>query len=252
MPDSIPDSISDSTSRRPGLISKILVPAIRLWLKTQTDHLDTLTLEIQASDRSVLSGKIPTIHLTAQAAIYQGIHLSALKLIGSNIHLNLSQILRGKPLKLLAPIPLDLNIHLTETNLNASLNAPLIQPAVTQFIQLLLQSTQDDSTQDSTTPLNLQNLACRLQDNTLTLWGDLISETNESSQLALRTQLTLTSPNQLTLVAPTWLPHANAKRGMLIPDLEGYTFDLGPDTRFTQFHICPTHITAALTLTVLP
>jgi hypothetical protein len=241
----MPDSIPDTT--RPGLISKILVPAIRLWLKTQTDHLDTLTLEIQASDRSVLSGKIPKINLTAQAAIYQGIHLSALNLIGSNIHLNLSQILRGKPLHLLAPIPLDLNIQLTEADLNASLNAPLLQPAITQFIQLLLQSTQDN-----TTPLNLQNLACRLEDNTLTLWGNLISETSEISQLALRTQLHLTTPNQLTLVAPTWLPHANAKRGMLISDLEGHTFDLGPDTRFSQLHISPTHIAAALTLTVLP
>jgi hypothetical protein len=244
---------------QPGLISKILSPAIRLWLKSQTDHLDHLTLDIQATDRSILSGKIPKISLSTDRAVYQGIHLSNLQLLATNIHINLSQILRGKPLQLLAPIPLDLNLQVTETDLNASLNAPLLKPAITEFLQTLLQTTQDSPTQDSPTQdsppqdsLQVQNLACRLELDTLTLWGELLGDNNIPSPIALRAQLHLTSPNTLTLTDPTWLPHANAKRGMTITELQGYCFDLGPDTHFTELKLTPTHITTTGTLTVLP
>jgi LmeA-like phospholipid-binding len=234
---------------QPGLISKILSPAIRLWLKSQTDHLDHLTLDIQATDRSILSGKIPKITLSTDRAVYQGIHLSNLQLLATNIHINLPQILRGKPLQLLAPIPLDLNLQVTESDLNASLNAPLLKPAITDFLQILLQTTQDGPTQDG---LQVQNLACRLDTDTLTLWGELLGENNIPSPIALRAQLHLTTPNTLTLTDPTWLPHANAKRGMTITELQGYCFDLGPDTHFTELKLTPSHITTTGTLTVLP
>ncbi len=239
---------------QPGLISKILSPAIRLWLKSQTDHLDHLTLDIQATDRSILSGKIPKITLSTDRAVYQGIHLSDLQLLATNIHINLPQILRGKPLKLLAPIPLEVNLQVTEADLNASLNAPLLKPAITEFLQTLLQTTQDSSTQDSPTQdsLQVQNLACRLDTDMLTLWGELLGENNIPSPIALRAQLHLTSPNTLTLTDPTWLPHANAKRGMSITELQGYCFDLGPDTHFTELKLTPSHILTTGTLTVLP
>ena len=89
MPESMPDAQKNSTDilinaiaddttaddqnpkRSSGLISKVLAPAVRLWLKSQTEHLEDLKLSIQAGDRQILSGKIPRIEASVVAAVYQ-------------------------------------------------------------------------------------------------------------------------------------------------------------------------------------
>ncbi len=252
------DDAPKSTALKTGLISKVLTPAIRLWLKGQTDHLENLNLNIQAGDRAVLSGCIPQVDLTAEAAIYQGIHLSALSLRATDIRTNLPQVLRGKAFQLLSPFPLDLDLQLTEADLNASLNAPLIQPAIAEFLQTFLQSTASpdpNAPGSPDAPLHIQNLACRLQDQTIVLWGELSNPQApeaEPTAIALKAELRLATPHCIQLQHPTWLPHPTAKRGLPIAELEGYQFDLGPDTDFTQMAITPDAITAIGRLTVLP
>lgn len=135
-----PDFSPDLDTPTPALvgsriISKVLSPAIRFWLKTQADHLDACDFQIQGQDRQILAGYIPEISVLAQGAVYQGLHLSQVTLTGRNIRINLPQVLRGKPLQLLEPIRVMGAVRLQEADLNASLKTPLFANAVTEFLR---------------------------------------------------------------------------------------------------------------------
>jgi LmeA-like phospholipid-binding len=234
-----------------GLISKVLAPAIQLWLRSQVDQVESLNVEIAAGNRQLLSGVIPQVKLTAQQAVYQGLHLSDVELTGEQIRINLGQVARGKALKLLQPIAIQGKVILREADLNASLQAPLLATAIKQFLAELLRSGPIDLGTDAPT-LNLQNLQMRLAAERLSLRADLISVSGQATEIALRTGLRLTQPNQLQLTQTQWLPHATAKRGLALKELEGYAFDLGPDTDLQEFTIAPVAIICAGRLMVQP
>ena len=256
--DSATDALSepltdDQTPKRsPGFIGKVLAPAVRLWLKSQTEHLEDLKLSIQAGDRQILSGKIPRIEASVVAAVYQGIHIRDLQLTAQEIQVNLGQVMRGKALKLLAAFPIDLKLSLSEEDLNRSLCTPMIQQAVTQFLMGILGST-DGSSQNR---LAITNLKAKLQDGIIILCGNLPSSSGDAqgntTEIAIRTGLQLTQPNKIALQNPVWLPHAKAKRGMAITELNGYEFDLGPGTSMTEVTIELGKISCVGRLTVLP
>jgi hypothetical protein len=246
-------STDDQTPKRsPGLIGKVLAPAVRLWLKSQTEHLEDLKLSIQAGDRQILSGKIPRIEASVVAAVYQGIHIRDLQLTAQEIQVNLGQVMRGKALKLLAAFPIDLKLSLSEEDLNRSLCTPMIQQAVTQFLMGILGSA-DGSSQNR---LTITNLKAKLQDGIIILCGNLPSSAGDTlgntTEIAIRTGLQLTQPNKIALQNPVWLPHAKAKRGMAITELNGYEFDLGPGTSMTEVTIELGKISCIGRLTVLP
>lgn len=225
-----------------GLISRVLAPAVQRWLKSQVDRVDQLEVKINARDRQLLAGTIPRLTLTAAGAVYQSLHLSQVNLSGSNIRVNLKQVIQGKPLQLLEAIPVAGTISLTAADLNASLGAPLLADAVKLFLLDLLRSgTIDTSTDDP--DLNLQNLQVRLSPDQLTLRADLISQTGQSTEIALRSRVQLTQPNRLELDQPEWLPHFNAKRGLALAELQGYGFDLG-DAQLDDLAITEGHLTA--------
>jgi hypothetical protein len=208
---------------------------VQLWLKSQVDHVDSLNVAIKAGDRQLLSGTIPQVTLLAKRTIYQGLHLSDVDLTGSNIRVNFNQVLRGKSLQLLEPIMVTGKILLHETDLNASLTAPLLAEAVKSFLLDLLQSGALAETPDDR-DLNLQNLQLQLRPDVLTLRADLLSQTGQATEIAIRSGLDLAQPNLLQLKNPQWMPHFKAKRGLPLSDLDGYTFDLG-DTQLEEFTI---------------
>ena len=252
--DTLPDPLTEDQNpkRSSGLISKVLAPAVRLWLKSQTEHLEDLKLSIQAGDRQILSGKIPRIEASVVAAVYQGIHIRDLHLTAQEIQVNLGQVMRGKALKLLAEFPIDLKFSLSEDDLNRSLCTPMIQDAVTQFLMGILGSGDASSQQR----LTITNLKTKLQDDIILLCGNLPSSSGDTlantTEIAIRTGLQLTQPNKIALRNPVWLPHAKAKRGMAITELNGYEFDLGPGTSMTQVTIELGKISCIGRLTVLP
>lgn len=225
----------DKEVKATGLISKVLAPAMRLWLRSQLEHIEQLELQILAGDRQILSGQIPQVLLSAQSAVYQGIHLSQVNLVGQAIQVNLGQVMRGKALQLLAPVPIDVVLSLTEADLNASLNAPLLAPAIGDFFKILFASGIAEI--DSANPeLKIENLQAKLAESWLTVSAQLLGA-SQVTPIALRTGLTLTLPNQIQLTQPQWLPHPTAKRGLPLEDLEGYSFDLGEGTMIEQLAI---------------
>lgn len=251
-----PDAMSElgavsgeASAKQSRLISKVLAPALKLWLRSQVESVAELQIEIEAGDRQILSGYIQQVMLAADQAVYQGLSLSQVRLIGQNIRVNLGQVVRGKPLRLLEPIPIEGSVLLQETDLNASLNAPLLRAGITEFLITFLRAGDPASLDEE---LNLQNLQINLEESQVVIAASLISVSGSETQIAIRTSFEMAAPNLLKLVNPQWLPHAKAKRGLAIADLDGYTFHLGSETEIQELNLKAGQVTCQGRLIVRP
>lgn len=134
-----PNEISPP-ERRGGsrLISRILPPAVRLWIQSQLDHVDSLEFSLEGKDRQIVSGYVPEVSLSAAKAIYEGLHLSQVRATAAEIRFNLGQMLRGKPLRLLQPFPVDGQVCLYAEDLLASLPSPLLSQGLQDVLLRLV------------------------------------------------------------------------------------------------------------------
>lgn len=264
--------MSPSVPLHRRLVSRILSPALQFWLRSQVEQVEALQAQIQGSDRQILRGQIPQVSVVAQRVIYQGLHLSQIELRGDKIRFNLGQVLKGQPLRLLEPIPVQGALLLRETDVNASLHTPLLRKAIQDFLLQLLGSdlvpgvatgtaTSDtllgssanfkkDSPQNQA--LDLRDLQVAIAADQLTLSGILISQQGNRMPVILRTGLHLTSPHQLQLQQPQWLTSFNSRRGLPLTDLEGYILDLGTDVAFDHFSLEPEQLSCQGQIWVRP
>ncbi len=120
------------------LISRVLPLAVKLWLQTQLDEIGDLTFDIQATDRQVLSGYIPGLALSAQQAVYQGIRITDVAAQASDIKINIGQVLRGKPLRLMQSFPIAGQVVLDGDALKASSTESILAVGLLDFWQTLL------------------------------------------------------------------------------------------------------------------
>jgi hypothetical protein len=128
-----------------SVLSPLMLPLIKIWLRSQVESLDTLEIEIKGRDGQILKGLIPSAKVMATGVVYQGLHLSDLCLTASEIHLNTPQVLRGEALKLLQPIQVNLELNLTPSDLKHCLDASLLTEALGTFENPMLEQ-QDDRT----------------------------------------------------------------------------------------------------------
>jgi hypothetical protein len=236
------------------MIAPVLSAAVRLWLKSQLDQVEELQVKIESGDQQFLSGCIQQVKIAAQKAVYQGLHLSQVSLSGQQIRVNLGQVLRGQPLRLLEPVPVAGRLWLQAADLNASLQAPLLANAVSEFLTTVLRS-QPDLLGDmipNYEQLNFQNFEAMLAPNQLTLGAKLISGNAAPIPIALRTGLQVENERELKLVKPEWLPSFSAKRGFAIAELDGYTFDLGSETSLQELTLEAEGISCQGKITVIP
>lgn len=224
-----------SPSKQSRIISTVLSPAVRLWLRSQVEHVEDLHVKIEGGDRQILSGQVQKVSLSARKAVYQGLHLSQVQLAGEKIRINLGQVLRGQPLRLLEAFPIAGDVLLQEADLNASLQAPLLADALTEFLVTLLQSGSTDLLQSpAPESLNLQNPQIVIGEGYLTLSATLVSLSGNTTPIVIRTGLQLASSHELQLDHPEWLPTMKAKRGLPLADLDGFKLDLGPEVNIRE------------------
>jgi len=219
-------------SNQSRLMSTVLSPAVRLWLRSQLEHVDDLQLAIEAGDRQLLSGCIKRISVSARNAVYRGLYLSQVSIVGEQICTNVAQVLRGKPLRLTQAFPIVGEVLLYEADLNASLQAPLLAQGVIEFLLTLLQADGDkgdDLVQRRPEEIRLQDPQVVLGDGQVTLAATLLSVSGQTTAVVIRTGLRLSEGNKLHLDRPHWLPHVNARQGFPLRDLDGFAFDLGSD-----------------------
>ncbi|NER82256.1 MAG: DUF2993 domain-containing protein [Leptolyngbya sp. SIO1D8] len=251
----------ESTPDKPNgsrLISRMLPPAIRLWLHTQMEHIEDLVFRLEGRDREILSGHIPEVLLSAQKAIYQGIHLSQIAVKASGIRINLGQVIRRKPLRLLAPFPVSGDLCVTAADLNESLQSPLLGQGIYDFLRLIAKS-QPEAT-------DLEIIVNAFSERTILPYyhptADIAPE-NITLQLtprdgqtmppiAIATQLVIKDGHRLCLENPQWLTDSASETQTSISALHGFEIDLGPEVTLTKCDIQRDQLSLAGTIRVLP
>ncbi|MDX2214883.1 MAG: DUF2993 domain-containing protein [Oculatellaceae cyanobacterium bins.114] len=218
-------------------VSKMLSAAVQFWLRSQVERVETLRCQMEGGDRQILSGYIPKISISAERAVYQGLHLSQIQLTGMNIRVNLGQVLRGKPLRLVEVVPVEGEVVMHQDDLNTSLEAPLLATAVTEFLVGLVRSLPTSEALPDDGVLRLHHPQIRLANQQLTLIAELRSSDGQATPIAIRTGLQLVNGQTLQLDRPCWLPHPQANRGLPLSDLQGFQIDLGSDVDLQSIQI---------------
>jgi LmeA-like phospholipid-binding len=196
-------------SQKRYLIGSVLSPAVQLWLRSQTEQVERLDVNIAGRNREILNGYIPSITITADQVVYRGLYLSQLYIKGENIRINLPQILKGKPLRLLEPVSVKAQLRLNEPDFNACLGSKLLADAVCEFFQPRLPY-----------PLHLSTSRIKLDTDRiiLTVTEPQPMVLNMGIQLARHDKLALVAPQlQTTTIPPVSTP------------LEDIELDLGSD-----------------------
>ena len=230
---------STRTTSKP-LVGKALSRAVKLWLRSQVERVDVLEIKISGNNRSILTGHISQVTVEASSAIYRGLHLTEVDLRASGIDINIGQVLKGKPLKLLKPFPVDCQISLLHSDFNTSLQAPLLSNAIAQFLLPLIQS-QSTKKHNLSFPGEIESLT-DLQAtpglDQLTLTAKILSANGELTPFRFQTQLYLAGPQELLFASP----HLELPQQQQHCDLDNMTIHLGTDVCIQQLSITPEQI----------
>ena len=181
------------------MISKVLSRAVNFWLRSQIDQAQQLQIKITGSDYQILHGSIPEIFLASSHVVYQGLHLGQVQLTGNNIRINLSQIIKGKPLRLLEPIPVTGKILLKEAELNASVQSPLLAKALTDLLFTLLKSNGVENPNLTLGDYKISWQKVEICPDKLLLIGNLTNKQGNITSLIIRTGLDLVNGHTLIL-----------------------------------------------------
>lgn len=223
------------------IISKMLSPAVRLWLRSQVEQVSNLEVKISGSDRSLLAGQIECISISATRAVYQGLHLSQLTLVGQNICVNLGQVLRGKPLRLLEPVFVTGELLLDEADLNTSLRSPLLTDALTELLTTLLPTTYTEDRQVSCHKITINN-------DQLIINATLATDPINLKSVVISTGLQLVSYHELQLVQP----QIQTEVEFSSLNLDNFKFDLGKEVDIQELNLVSGQLICRGRINVLP
>jgi hypothetical protein len=223
-------SSEGSASKSTRIIAKVLTKALKLWLRSQTSKIGHLDIQIQASDRQLLSGSIPQVSIFAQNAVYQDLHLTEANLTAENIRINIGSVLKGQPLKLLEAIPVFGSVVLTEEDLNASLASTLLSNALNDALIKLIPDYSLKSNKIVWQKIILGN-------NHLQIFA--ADSAQNSHLLQITVELELLSGHELQVSATPIPPYANTLTGT---KHEQY-LDLGTDADIQELNLTPAQLT---------
>lgn len=236
--------ITDATTTpsRQRWISTLLEPAIKLWLQSQMESVAELTVKIEAGDRQILSGCIPQVALAARQAVYRGLHLSQIAIQGQDIQINLGQVMRGKPLRLLHPVPVAVDLRLHEKDLNRSLGAPLLAGAVADLLAEWLRAAHGVGLKGHLAAHPSPQIT--LADDRLTLMAPWQDKAGGRGTLTLTAGVYLAGHHCLQFQQPqlSYQPAAEGEEALPPPLAEllaDFALDLGTDVELTILQIQP-------------
>lgn len=259
---------SKSVAAGSHLILRVLTPAIRLWLNTQIEKAQGLQIEIESSDRQILGGYIPSAQVAARAVVYQGLHFDGIDVVAHNIRTNGLRILRGHAFKLLEPLPIDVNLVLTESDLNQSLQTDLFANAVGDLMQRILIDCLDVrspqkaaveslkvedgvSEERAARPLQLAEPYLSLQPDRIVVYGQFVGGDRPSS-LSLETGLSVMDGRTLRFDSPDLRVDEVTVQGRSLQNLENFSIDLGETTEMSVLTISDQCLTCQGRILVMP
>ena len=202
------------SSKPQGIISSLLAPACAAWLRTQVSEVASLDVQIAAKDRQILSGTIPSVSILATKTVYRGISLQKIKLLADQIEVNLNQVMRGKPLRVLQPIEVEIEAHIADADLLSSLTAPLLSGAVNQLIAQVIALPGAD--------WSLVWLGVKIETGKLTLQGQ-VQQDGRSLPIQICTEIALLE-GRIIYLAPLVIDCE-----LVDKPVESYSIDLGDE-----------------------
>ena len=229
------------SSKQSQIISKVLSPAVGLWLRSQVQQVSDLEVKISGSDRQILHGTIPRVSISARHAVYQGLHLSQIQLVGEGIRTNLGQVLRGQPLRLLEPVPVFAKLLLQESDLNASLQSPLLANALTELLGTLLPASYPVDGQAVWHKIGIDS-------GQLIVSATLAADTSNPTPVVIRTGLKLASCHELQLEQP----QIQTDVGFPLVNLDSFKLDLGPEVAIEELTLSSGQIVCCGRINVVP
>lgn len=212
------------------IISNILNPALKLWLKSQLDHVDDLKIKISATDNQLLRGKINQVFLDTNSAIYQGIYVRKVLIETENIAINIGEIVRGKALKLLQPIFVNGELKTTEQDLNNSLNSDLLSQGLTDLVNLFLSANNSNHILENN---QIKWKQLTIDDQKFNLIGNFINSENSQTKLIIKCGLALENPHTL-LLNPVYIEGIPTIDNFI---LNNFTVDLGDQVELDQINL---------------
>ncbi len=225
------------------MITRLLSTALKFYLWSQVDRLSCLQLKIEGKNRQVLQGCIPRIYLSCEDVIYQGLHLGSVEIIGSNIAVNLPEILKKKPLRLLEPIIVEIKLVLDTDNLSDSIDSSLLQSGLTDLWQIVLVEQANNIVEPmlAKSKIEWQKIAIAssssnnlsITEGELTFSGVYQDSLGHLQKLILSTGIGLANSHAL-LLSPLKITESTDSTSELAEQLE---IDLGTDVEIEELKI---------------
>jgi hypothetical protein len=224
-------SSPNPNNSRVRIITKILTSAIKLWLRSQLNQVSHLEVQIEASDRQLLSGYIPGVSISASNAVYQGLRVTQIELEAEKIQLNVAAILKGQPLQLSAIVPVVGKLIITAQDLNNSLSSPLLLTAINDGLIPLLAEYSLNYPFITWEKITLDN-------QVLILHGIPISET-EGAFFNIHLGLELLNGQELQLTQV----QVKTDQEVLLERNSPYMINLGTDVDIEKISLLPEQLT---------
>ena len=231
------------------MISKILSKAVKLWLGTQVETAEDLELEIASDNNQILKGYVPYVYLASNYAVYQGLHLHQVQLKGVNIRINLSQVIKGKPLKLLEPVPIEGNLTIKEENLKASLSSPLLLSGLTDLLCQILVANGVNNPRQKLSYYSLHWQTISLEEEKIIIAGTIKDKHSQHiTQIKIYSGLTLANSHTLKFF-PLQI---DGLSDLFTFKVDSLLMDLGTEVIIEQLNLEPGIIVFIGGLTVMP
>lgn len=235
-----PNNLEQDKTAKHRLISKVLSPALWLFVRSQVEQVSHLEVQIASSDRQILSGSIPRLSIFADRVVYKGLHFAKICLMGEGMQTNLRQAMRGQPLQLLEPMDVSGEATLQEMDLNASLKSDLLSSALTELLSKLAPNNNAVRGQIDWTKI-------AIAPELLLLQGNLVNSSHTTT-ITLKCGLQLSSGRELLLTQPQLQISSNS----LWEQLEDHAIDLGSYVNLKELTLQSGQIVCRGSITVMP
>lgn len=246
------------------IIGRILPAAVQLWLRSQVEQVENLSVVLEGRDHDIISGYLPGVSVSAVRAVYRGIHISELRLSAQDIRINVGQVVRGKPLRLMKVFPVIGEVRLTDADLNASLGSALLGEGLRDFWRSLVQTPAlraEIEARYGSLPLRadmrLHNAQTRLGNQCLGLsFYPHADGQTALHPVVLATGIIVIEGNRLQLESPRWLKNladvTDIGIGEPIASLHSFQWNLGSNTQLSQLTMQPEQLLCSGQLMVNP
>ena len=228
------------------LITKLLSTAVKLYLRSQVSQAEDLQVKISGRNRQIIQGYIPRVFLSCKKGIYRGLHLKKIEVNGSEIAINLSEVLKNKPLKLLEPVIVEIKLGLDANDLLNSLGSDLLQSGLTDLWQIISQAERQSLTKADSQLITLVEWNKIALDREKLSFSGIYQEKGKVNQLFVLAGASLSNSHTLRL-SPLQISNDSGTINEIIDKLE---IDLGQDVAFEDLTVTSKQILCSGKITV--